>query len=114
EPGWNLHTASEIGIDDFQAGRAPDQRYRTAPLAGLWTHQKGGFYHDGRFATLRDVLENYGGFFHLGVSARDKTELTEYLKSREGRNENANQRGLRSGNVHGRSRHLALGERDPG
>jgi hypothetical protein len=22
--------------------------YRTAPLAGLWTHQKGGFYHDGR------------------------------------------------------------------
>jgi len=26
--------------------------YRTAPLAGLWTHQKGGFYYDGRFATL--------------------------------------------------------------
>ena len=27
-----------------------DHMYRTAPLAGLWTHQKGGFYHDGRFA----------------------------------------------------------------
>ena len=33
--------------------------YRTAPLAGLWTHQKGGFYHDGRFANLRDVVEHY-------------------------------------------------------
>src|SRR5262249_813823 len=53
EPGWNLHTAAEIGIDDFQANRAPDKRYRTSPLKGLWTHQKGGFYHDGRFATLR-------------------------------------------------------------
>src|SRR5262249_39526276 len=46
EPGWNMHTAAEIGIDDFQASRAPDWRYRTTPLAGLWTHMKGGFYHD--------------------------------------------------------------------
>ena len=23
EPGWNLHTPAEIGIDDFQANRAP-------------------------------------------------------------------------------------------
>jgi len=23
-PGWNLHTAQEIGIDDFQAKRSPD------------------------------------------------------------------------------------------
>ncbi len=28
-PGWNLHTAQEIGIDDFQAKRSPDNRYRT-------------------------------------------------------------------------------------
>ena len=39
EPGWNMHTASEIGIDDFQANRSPDKRYRTSPLKGLWTHQ---------------------------------------------------------------------------
>lgn len=32
EPGWNMHTAAEIGIDDFQANRSPDKRYRTAPL----------------------------------------------------------------------------------
>jgi hypothetical protein len=52
EPGWNMHTPAEIGIDDFQAKRSPDERYRTPPLRGLWTHQTGGFYHDGRFATL--------------------------------------------------------------
>src|SRR5262249_33689004 len=49
ESGWNMHTAAEIGIDDFQASRGPDDRYRTSPLHGLWTHVKGGFYHDGRF-----------------------------------------------------------------
>jgi hypothetical protein len=38
EPGWNMHTPDEIGIDDFQANRAPDRRYRTSPLKGLWTH----------------------------------------------------------------------------
>src|SRR5437016_1576974 len=40
EPGWNMHAASEIGIDDFQAHRSPDKKYRTTPLKGLWTHQK--------------------------------------------------------------------------
>ena len=54
EPGWNLHTPGEIGIDSFQADRSPDGRYRTAPLKGLWSHARGGFYHDGRFATLED------------------------------------------------------------
>jgi hypothetical protein len=81
EPGWNLHAASEIGIDDFQSGRAPDQRYRTAPLAGLWTHQKGGFYHDGRFATLLDVVAHYDTFFALGLSDQEQRDLVEYLKS---------------------------------
>lgn len=30
EPGWNMHTAEEMGIDNFQANRAPDKRYRTS------------------------------------------------------------------------------------
>jgi hypothetical protein len=81
EPGWNLHTPDEIGIDDFQANRAPDRRYRTSPLAGLWTHTKGGFYHDGRFATLLDVVDHYDGVFDLGLTAREKSDLVEYLKS---------------------------------
>jgi hypothetical protein len=81
EPGWNMHTPDEIGIDSFQADRAPDRRYRTAPLNGLWAHQKGGFYHDGRFATLRDVVDHYNSFFALGLTEEEVGELIEYLKS---------------------------------
>src|SRR5205807_1963921 len=65
EPGWNLHAPEEIGVDDFQASRAPDRRYRTTPLKGLWTHTKGGFFHDGRFSTLGEVVQHYNGFFGL-------------------------------------------------
>jgi hypothetical protein len=81
EPGWNMHTADEIGIDDFQANRAPDRRYRTSPLKGLWTHQKGGFFHDGRFATLGDVVQHYNNFFALGLGNGEINDLVEYLKS---------------------------------
>lgn len=81
EPGWNLHTPDEIGVDAFQANRSPDERYRTTPLKGLWTHTKGGFYHDGRFETLADVVEHYDSFQGLGLSDREKRDLVEYLKS---------------------------------
>jgi hypothetical protein len=81
EPGWNMHTAEEIGIDDFQANRAPDKRYRTSPLKGLWTHPRGGFYHDGRFATLLAVVNHYDVLFKLGLTESERTELVEYLKS---------------------------------
>ena len=81
EPGQNLHAPADIGVDSFQADRSPTRAYRTAPLKGLWTHQKGGFYHDGRFATLRDVVAHYDQFFKLGLTEAEKTELGEYLKS---------------------------------
>ena len=81
EPGWNMHTPQEIGIDDFQANRSPDKRYRTAPLPGLWTHTKGGFYHDGRFATLLDVVSHYNTHFGLSLNQQEKGDLVEYLKS---------------------------------
>ncbi len=60
EPGWNMHTAEEIGIDDFQANRGPDKRYRT---------------------TLRDVVEHYDSFLGLRLSEQQKSNLVEYLKS---------------------------------
>jgi hypothetical protein len=81
EPGWNMHTPAEIGIDDFQANRSPDRRYRTSPLRGLFAHAKGGFFHDGRFATLLDVVNHYNGFFALGLTDAEKSDLVEYLKS---------------------------------
>jgi mono/diheme cytochrome c family protein len=80
EPGYNMHAPSEIGIDPFQADRSPTHMYRTAPLAGLWTHQKGGFYHDGRFATLPDVVNHYDTQFKLELSSAQKSDLVEYLK----------------------------------
>src|SRR6266568_8685000 len=82
EPGWNLHAASEIGVDDFQAKRSPgEQKYRTAPLRGLFAHAKGGFYHDGRFATLDDVVEHYNQVKKLNLSGDEKKALVEFLKS---------------------------------
>ncbi|MGE5847680.1 MAG: hypothetical protein ACM34O_13205 [Ignavibacteria bacterium] len=81
EPGNNLHSPGEIGIDSFQADRSPTHMYRTAPLAGLWTHQKGGFFHDGRFANLQDVIEHYNSFLKLGLTGEEKKDLIEYLKS---------------------------------
>jgi hypothetical protein len=81
EPGWNMHTPEEIGVDDFQASRAPDNRYRTAPLKGLWTHTKGGFYHDGRFATLDAVVQHYDGLMNLGLSEQQTQDLVQYLNS---------------------------------
>ncbi|HET7849803.1 MAG TPA: hypothetical protein VFL51_12160 [Pseudolabrys sp.] len=80
EPGHNLHTPEEIGVDSFQADRSPTHMYRTAPLAGLWSHQKGGFYHDGRFATLMDVVNHYNEHFKLNLSEANKRDLVEYLK----------------------------------
>jgi hypothetical protein len=81
EPGWPMHTPDEIGIDDFQARRSPEGRYRTAPLRGLWAHMKGGFYHDGRFATLPDVINHYNVHFKLGLTEGEVKDLAEYLKS---------------------------------
>src|SRR5262245_45961585 len=81
EPGWPMHTADEIGIDDFQAKRSPDERYRTTPLKGLWTHTKGGFYHDGRFATLQDVIKHYNAHLNLALTDAEIADLAEYLKS---------------------------------
>jgi hypothetical protein len=80
EPGQNLHAPAEIGVDAFQADRSPTHMYRTAPLAGLWTHQKGGFYHDGRFATLLDVVNHYDAHFNLKLSELQKNDLVEFLK----------------------------------
>jgi len=81
EPGENLHSPEEMGIDSFQADRSPTHKYRTAPLAGLWTHQKGGFYHDGRFANLAAVIDHYDRNFRLGLNGQEKADLVEYLKS---------------------------------
>ena len=81
EPGHNLHAPADIGIDAFEAERSPAGGYRTAPLAGLWTHGKGGYYHDGRFPTLEAVVDHYDGFLGLGLDGAAKGDLVQFLKS---------------------------------
>jgi hypothetical protein len=81
EPGWNTHKAEELCIDDFQSSRSPENSYVTQGLKGLWAHAKGGFYHDGRFATLMDVVNHYNNCKKLNLTEGEKADLVEYLKS---------------------------------
>ena len=84
EPGYNLHRGDEIGIDSFQADRGPERRYVTTPLRALGDTEKihkGGYYHDGRFATLGAVVDHYDTFFKLRLTDQQKKDLIEFLKS---------------------------------
>jgi hypothetical protein len=81
EPGWNLHTASDVCVDSFEADRGPDMRYRTSPIGALTTHLKGGFYHDGRFPDLNAVVNHYNKCMNLGLSDSEKGDLIQYLIS---------------------------------
>jgi hypothetical protein len=76
-----LHTPAEVCIDSFQADRAPDHRYRTSPIGDLFTHSKGGFYHDGRFPTLMSVVDHYNTCLRLGLTGGEKSDLIQYLLS---------------------------------
>jgi hypothetical protein len=81
EPGFNMHTPGKIGIDSFQADRSPTHMYRTSPLAGLWTHRKPGFYHDGRYPDLHSVVRHYDSTFRLRLTPAQQDDLVQYLLS---------------------------------
>jgi hypothetical protein len=82
EPGWSMHPAGELGIDDFTASRSPNRAfYRTTSLRGLFTRMKGGFYHDGRFADLDAVITHYDALLSLKLATNEREELIEFLKS---------------------------------
>jgi hypothetical protein len=81
-PGYNAVPPSAVCIDSFAADRGPDGTYTIAPLQALFTRSKRGFYHDGRFKTLDDVVGHYDSCFKLGLSSQQKSDLVQYLKSR--------------------------------
>ena len=54
---------------------------RTSPLKGLFAHQKGGFFHDGRFSTLLQVVQHYNQALSLNLTPEQMNDLVEYLKS---------------------------------
>jgi cytochrome c5 len=81
-PGYNAVKPAQICIDSFAADRGPDGTYTIAPLQALFTRSKRGFYHDGRFKTLLDVVNHYNSCFNLHLSSGQKSDLVQYLKSR--------------------------------
>ena len=74
-----LHAPAETGMDPVRASRLKNHKYRTTPLRALWQHPP--YFHDGSAATLLDVVEHYDAFFGLRLSARQKDDVAEYLKS---------------------------------
>ena len=74
-----LHTAAEVGQDPTFAARSATGRYRTTPLRGLVGHAP--YFHDGSAKTLAEVVVHYDELFRLGLTAQQRTDLVEYLKT---------------------------------
>jgi cytochrome c peroxidase len=74
-----LHKPEETGMDGAYAARTATKAYRTTPLRGLWQHAP--YFHDGSAKTLMDVVDHYDRVRGLKLSAADKKDLVEYLKS---------------------------------
>ena len=74
-----LHDPAETGMDPAYAARTATGRYRTTPLRGLWQHPP--YFHDGSAPDLPAVVEHYDQWFGLDLSAAQKADLVEFLKS---------------------------------
>jgi cytochrome c peroxidase len=74
-----LHHPADVGMDPTYASRSATGLYRTTPLRGLLQHPP--YFHDGSAPDLLAVVEHYDKLFGLNLSAAQKTDLVEYLKS---------------------------------
>jgi hypothetical protein len=74
-----LHHPAETGMDPAYAFRSATRQYRTTPLRGLLQHAP--YFHDGSAPDLPSVVEHYDRLFGLNLTAEQKTDLVEYLKS---------------------------------
>ncbi|MEO6878049.1 MAG: hypothetical protein ABI205_06175 [Gemmatimonadaceae bacterium] len=74
-----LHAPSETGMDPRYAARTSNKAYRTTPLRGLLQHAP--YFHDGSALTLAAVVNHYDGALSLHLSAQQKNDLAEYLKT---------------------------------
>lgn len=74
-----LHHPAETGMDPAYASRSATGRYRTTPLRGLLQHAP--YFHDGSARDLLAVVEHYDRLFGLHLTAAQKADLVEYLKS---------------------------------
>lgn len=74
-----LHDPAETGMDPAYAQRTATKQYRTTPLRGLWQHAP--YFHDGSAATLEEVVEHYNATLNLGLTAQQKADLVQYLRT---------------------------------
>jgi hypothetical protein len=74
-----LHSPAEIGADPQYAARSATGLYRTTPLRALWQHPP--YFHDGSAADLLAVVNHYDSVMSLGLTAAQKADLVEFLKS---------------------------------
>ena len=74
-----LHDPAEVGTDSAYALRTATGKYRTTPLRGLWQHPP--YFHDGSAPDLMAVVNHYDQRFGLNLTAAQKADLVEYLKS---------------------------------
>jgi len=74
-----LHDPSETGMDPTYALRSATRQYRTTPLRALWQHAP--YFHDGSAPDLPAVVDHYDRVFGLNLTAEQKRDLVEYLKS---------------------------------
>ena len=74
-----LHDPVEVGMDPRYAARTATGKYRTTPLRALWQHAP--YFHDGSAPDLNAVVEHYDRLFALHLTASQKADLIEYLKS---------------------------------
>jgi cytochrome c peroxidase len=74
-----LHDPAEVGMDPAYAARTATGKYRTTPLRGLLQHAP--YFHDGSAADLLAVVNHDDRHFGLNLTAAQKSDLVEYLKS---------------------------------
>jgi hypothetical protein len=74
-----LHDPAEVGMDPRYAERTATGKYRTTPLRALWQHAP--YFHDGSASDLAAVVDHYDRLFGLHLTAAQKSDLVEYLKS---------------------------------
>lgn len=74
-----LHDPAEVGTEALYAARSATGKYRTSPLRGIWQHPP--YFHDGSAADLLAVVNHYDALLGLNLSASQKADLVEFLKS---------------------------------
>ena len=83
-PG-RLHSPTEV-VSEPEPNNAPSfasrsatKMYRSTPLRGLWQHAP--YFHNGVATTLDGVVELYNSRKALNLTAQQKADLVQYLKS---------------------------------